>query len=773
MQSRATIALFLGILSCLPAGVGAEVLSLNEIGGDKRIPLGTHTLVASTEHAEPPASQWQPSLTEIINLGISAKTHWLRTRFVVNEHLPSRVWFYHLGTANLDEVEYKHFIDGTLVHSELTGALHAFADRQITYREFTFRVEMSPGIHEIHVRLRNQTNTAVQPVLQEPFSWLLRVSADQLILGAFFGILAILAFYNISVFVVVRERVFLLFGLTLLCALVWRSVDSGLAGQYFYSDTSWHQTLARVGGAGLISMMLLFTREFLGTYTWATGLDRALLVTAGVTLLFAVFPLFQYASEFALLIFSLSPLLCLGAALYAVKRGVGGGVFLVGSMAFYLGGFLISLSTARGFLPINLATQYAGEVSLIALSTISSVALATRLSEEKVRKELAESESLAKGKFLANMSHEIRTPLNAIIGFADLLNNMSLTSEQQEYVRRIETASKSLVGVINDILDYSKIEAGKLRLENYPLSIAGVFDNMSSMFAQKAREAQLSLAFDIGPDVPVHLRGDALRLAQILTNLIANAIKFTHHGSIVVKAELVRHDGSEALIRFSVTDTGIGLSDAAQARLFSPFTQADASTTRKYGGTGLGLAICKQLVELMDGKLTVDSRLDAGSTFTFEIPMQISATASNSESHAKLVSDLTGTHVLLVEDNATNQLLAQSMLKKCGASCETAVNGHEALARLSSEKFDAILMDCQMPLMDGYEATERIRRELELDTPIIAMTANALQGDRERCIAAGMDDYITKPVRMSDVSMIVKKWAKLKRDADEVKKASA
>ena len=758
MKTRLIFAFTLMLGTVLPASVCAAAISFPNEQAAKKVLLGKHTLLATSESASIPPENWQRSQTENINLGISNKTHWLKTTFEVQHALPSRVWFYHLGTANLDEVEFKHFINGMLVHSEISGATHNFADRQITYREFTFRVEMQPGVHEIHVRLNNEANTAVQPVLEEPFSWLLKVSTDQLIHGAFFGILVILAFYNVCIFVVVREPVFLLFGLTLFCALIWRSVDSGLASQYLYADPSWHQTMARIGGAGLISMMLFFTREFLGTRRWSNWLDKLLLATACTSLLFAIFPLFQYASAFALFVFSISPLICVVASIFAVKRGVGGGLFLLSSMVCYLGGFMVSLSTARGFFPINLFTQYAGEVSLIALGTISSIALASRLSEEKVRKELAENEAHAKGEFLANMSHEIRTPLNAIVGFADLLGAMALKDDQRQYVNKIENASKSLVGVINDILDYSKIEAGKLIIENNPLSIAGIFDNMNSMFSQKAADAGLSLTFNIGPGVPIHLRGDALRLAQILTNLIANAIKFTHHGTVVVKADLANHKETNAVIRFSVTDTGIGMSKEAQDRLFSPFTQADASTTRKYGGTGLGLAICKQLVELMDGSLNVTSRLDVGSTFAFELPMEISSTASITEPQSKLVSDLTGSHILLVEDNATNQLLAKSMLKKCGATCEIAGDGYEALEQLRRERFDAILMDCQMPRMDGYEATARIREELQLNTPIIAMTANALQGDRERCLAAGMDDYITKPVRLSDVSMIVKKW---------------
>ncbi|MDD3055266.1 MAG: response regulator [Aliarcobacter sp.] len=547
-----------------------------------------------------------------------------------------------------------------------------------------------------------------------------------------------------------------------------------------------------------------------------------------------------------------------------------------------------------------------GTVAIIENITLEKQAL----EEIKKAKLLAEESTKSKSEFLANMSHEIRTPMNAIIGMAYLALQTSLDEQQKNYIQKIDTASKNLLGIINDILDFSKIEAGKMTIEKIDFSLDDVLANLSSLFMFQIEEKGLELLFDVDMNIPMALKGDVLRLNQILTNLLSNAIKFTPKGEIIISIKLLSKDEQNAEIRFDVKDTGIGISNENKEKLFSSFTQADSSTIRKYGGSGLGLTICKQIVELMGGSVGLESNLDEGSDFYFTIkfelqnvqrnllevnnngnklkilavddnassreileniikslrfevkaiccgkeaikelekaneennpytlvlidwmmpemdgietirkinqsekigktPTFIMVTAYNKDELMQKAKDVNvfgflekpvspstlydtilqafgkhiiinanvniksnnfpdikkiiqGARILLVEDNVQNQEIAMEFLQKANISAKIANNGKEAIEILEKEEFDAILMDCQMPVLDGYEATKQIRKiEKFKDLPILAMTANAMQGDREKCINSGMNDYIAKPLDFNKFYETLGKWVKPK-----------
>ncbi len=365
-----------------------------------------------------------------------------------------------------------------------------------------------------------------------------------------------------------------------------------------------------------------------------------------------------------------------------------------------------------------------------------------------------------KENFMANMSHEIRTPLNAILGFTGLLQKKDLGKNLNEHVQAIQKSGENLLTIINDILDFSKFEAGMMRIESVPFSLREMLHSIETMFLQKIKEKNLSLIVTVHKDIPNLLEGDAGRLTQILVNLIGNAVKFTETGGIAVNVEVKNLSDNIVQVYFSIKDTGIGISKKELPNIFDRFTQAETSITRKYGGTGLGLSIVKDLVMLQHGSINVKSEPGAGSEFSFVIPykkVDASEIINNSSPLNKLVSPV-NSHILVVEDNEINQTLMKHMFGNWQLPYSIATSGKNAIEQLQNKKFDLVLMDIQMPDMDGYTVTELIRQQLKLDIPIVAMTAHALAGEKEKCIRHGMNDYISKPIIENALLALVQKY---------------
>jgi signal transduction histidine kinase len=409
------------------------------------------------------------------------------------------------------------------------------------------------------------------------------------------------------------------------------------------------------------------------------------------------------------------------------------------------------VAVSNRFVEQSISLERGADGGAIGFLSIYRDSTARRLAGEEIAraKEAAEAANRAKSEFLANMSHEIRTPMNGIIGMTAVVLDSDLTPDQTECLLTIRNQAETLLTIVNDILDFSKIESGRIELESVSFSLEDALSDVVKPLAVRAQQKGIALSSGMAEDAPPRIVGDPVRVKQVVANLLANAIKFTERGSVTLDVTVDARQGDRATLHFRITDTGIGIPADKLATIFEPFRQGDGSTTRRFGGTGLGLTISTMLVDLMGGRVWVDSEPGVGSTFHFVAPFKTSDIVVDAPRSLTPSVPTRQARVLVAEDNIVNQRVAERLLTKRGHLVTVVSNGREALAAVEHGAFDLVLMDVQMPDMDGFEATAAIReweRESGRHVRIVAMTAHAMNGDRERCLAAGMDGYLSKPI---------------------------
>lgn len=721
---------------------------------------------------------------DVLNAGYSRSVFWIRLDldYRPQESQDPAPWLLELAYPPLDRLDlYLPGADGKYQLAQRTGDTLPFASRPISLTNYLFDLKLAPGKPlRVYLRLESQGSIQAPLTLWSPKAYMENLPGNVYVLGIIYGVLLVMLVYNLFIFVSVRDTSYLYYILYIASFGLYQVSVNGAGIEYFWPNSPWWANAATpflIGSASLFGCQ--FARSFLHTREHSPWVDRTLLALMAVG---ALVMLLAFSASYALSL-RLATYLALAfvvvifsAGILAWLRGMRvARYFIFAWTAFLLGGTINTLMVL-GFLPNVFFTMYSGQIGSALEVGLLSLALAdrinamkeerTRILQESSRKleqlnlELANSNRL-KDEFLATVTHELRTPMSGVIGSLELMQTVPMDVELAQYQKTATGSAHDMMRMVNDILALIELQAGKLYPRREPFSLRGLFDSLRAQYAPRAEAKGLRFDLQLDENLPDTLEGDAGKLAQTLGYLLDNAIKFTHQGGVSLRVDGQRQSDGVAL-RVTVQDSGIGFETPADDALYQRFHQLDGSLTREYGGLGIGLALCRQLTELLGGQLQHHSSPGRGSRFVLELnlgqPAQ-SFSVPPRRAGGQALRRPEQCTVLVVEDNAINQLVIRGMLLKLGYRVRTADNGSEAIDLLRREGVDAVLLDCQMPIMDGF-ATCRAIRALPQggELPVLAITAHSHSGDRERCLAAGMSDYLAKPVKFEELQTLLHDW---------------
>ncbi|MGJ8670204.1 MAG: 7TM diverse intracellular signaling domain-containing protein [Oceanococcus sp.] len=747
---------------------------------------------------------FQPIQDSVINLGFDSNVHWFRLVFSVEEQDLLQKWFADIDYPVLDFIDMYLWKNGELMQSLHSGDQVKASQRPAVSRTLLFPLALeAPGAYSLYIRLDSQSAHTLPLMLITSSQFAERSARFSFWMGLYFGVILITVLFSALVALITRGQLFVDYSAFVFFAGLGLPLSlTGYGSQFLWGEWPWLSNAMTPLSMGIaLFFALSLTRQTLAIADIGHRLSRILRIEQWICVAVAVSPLIaDYALGIRLGTIT-GGAVAVSVILASIKASSHNQrtaqLFLV-AWSWYLIAVLVKVLTVFGFAPFNIFTNYAMQLGLSVLIVFLAAALGDLLNADRKRMLKAQLQSMrdandrrqaemaarTRTDFLAKMSHELRTPMNAVIGFSELGMRRDSADKRVRYLSQIHSAANSLLALINDILDFSKVESGHLELESAPVCVQPLFEKLRAMFELQAERKDIDFVLEYEDALPQWIEADALRLEQILINLMSNAIKFTEFGGVEVFVTVLRDEDGEQL-QVRVRDTGVGIDKHDQNRLFQAFTQADETITRRFGGTGLGLVISKQLVSLMGGDIGVISRPGQGSEFWFRVPLQAidpptdwvanSDTVHEMPALADLQGErLSGLKILLVEDNALNQILVQELLGSLDVEITMVENGRLAVEEVQNTNFDLVLMDVFMPEMDGYTATRKIR-EMEgyASLPIIAVSASVADQDRQSCFDAGMDDFVAKPIRAQELIQCILQHSKGERAAAKARSPTA